>query len=149
MNRRLVITGAALAAATLCLAFAAWVAEPGQWRTVLAILAAVSGVGVVAVWFIAGLSGRNGWIVTCLATSVLALACGLYEDGPTLGVLLLGLTFGPVLASAIAIREATWWQWPGWSKPRRKAPVRKSRAHHSVAEGAAAKTSKDNVEARR
>ena len=122
MHKGLVITGAVLAAATLCLAFAAWMAGPGQWRAVLAVLAAMSGLGVAAVWFatvvVFDLSGRDEWIVTCLAVSALALAFGVFKLGPTTGALVLGLGSGPLVATLSVIRQVSWGQWPGWSSGR-------------------------------
>jgi hypothetical protein len=146
MHKGFVITGAALAAATLCLAFAAWMAGPGQWRAVLVILAAMSGLGVIAVWLATvvafDLSGRDEWIVTCLTASALALAFGVFKLGPTPGALFLGLASGPLMASLAVIRLVTWGQWQGWSKPPRRSRVRKPRARRRVAEGADAKKSK-------
>jgi hypothetical protein len=152
MHKGLVITGAVLAAATLCLAFAAWMAGPGQWRAVLAVLAAMSGLGVAAVWFatvvVFDLSGRDEWIVTCLAASALALAFGVFKLGPTTGALVLGLGSGPLVATLSVIRQVSWGQWPGWSKRARKPRVRKSpaRSHRRVAQSAARTNVEEAIE---
>jgi len=140
MHKGIVITSAVLAAATLGLAFAGWMAGPGQWRAGLGIFAFVSGLGLAAVWVLTtaalNLSGRDEWIITCVFVVALALAYGVFKFGPTPGTLLLGLAMGPVLATASMIRQASWGQWQGWSKRSRKPRARKPRARRQVAAGA-------------
>ena len=50
MRRRFIIAGGLLAAATLGLAFAGWIAGPGEWRALLGCLAFAPGVGLLVVW---------------------------------------------------------------------------------------------------
>ena len=116
MRRRFIIAGVLLAAATLGLAFAGWIAGPGEWRALLGCLAFAPGVGLLVVWLATAtlfdLSGRDEWILACLIVSALALAFAVFTLGPTPAALLWGLAAGPACATLYMIRRMLRGWWP-------------------------------------